>query len=189
MGRVAAVIVLSATERAELESLARAHKTGQAMARRARIVLAAAAGRENKAIWVAVGAQGNTFGKWRRRCAEHRMDGLHDAPRPGPPRKIGDAAIADKGPPHAGDLAARGDPLVVARHGQGGGLRALDDPPDLAGFWPSAPSPKKRIGCDVQSVDGPALCREGARHCRPLSVAARARPGSVRGRDVANSGA
>jgi transposase len=95
MGRAAAVIVLSASERAELESLARAHKTGQAMARRARIVLAAAAGRENKAICVEVGAQGNTVGKWRRRFAEHRMDGLYDEPRPGTPRKIGDEAIAE----------------------------------------------------------------------------------------------
>ena len=57
MGRVAALIVLSAAEHAELDSLARAHNTGQAMARRARIVLAAAAGRANKAICVEVGAQ------------------------------------------------------------------------------------------------------------------------------------
>lgn len=95
MGRTAPGIVLSEAERAELESLARALKTGQAMARRARIVLAAAAGLENKAICVDVGAQGNTVGKWRRRFAEHRMDGLYDEPRPGTPRKIGDEAIAD----------------------------------------------------------------------------------------------
>ena len=69
MGRAAPGIVLSEAERAELESLARALKTGQAMARRARIVLAAAAGLENKAICVDVGAQGNTVGKWRRRFA------------------------------------------------------------------------------------------------------------------------
>jgi len=73
----------------------RALKTGQALARRARIVRAAAAGRENKAICVDVGAQSNTVGKWRRRFAEHRMDGLYDAPRPGTPRKIGDEATAD----------------------------------------------------------------------------------------------
>ncbi len=36
MGRTAVVIELTATERRELEPLARAHRTGQAMARRAR---------------------------------------------------------------------------------------------------------------------------------------------------------
>ena len=51
MGKAAVAIELSAAERRELESLARAPKTGQAMARRARIVLAAAAGLEN-AVWM-----------------------------------------------------------------------------------------------------------------------------------------
>ena len=55
MGRAAVGIELSAAERRELQSLARAQKTGQAMARRARIVLAAAAGLENKAICAEVG--------------------------------------------------------------------------------------------------------------------------------------
>jgi hypothetical protein len=50
VGKPAVLIVLSAAERRELESLARARKTGQGMARRARIVLAAAAGLENKVI-------------------------------------------------------------------------------------------------------------------------------------------
>ena len=50
MGKPAVLIALSTAERRGLESLARARKTGQAMARRARIVLAAAAGLENKPI-------------------------------------------------------------------------------------------------------------------------------------------
>ena len=95
MGRPAVSIVLSAAERGELVSLARAQKTGQAMARRARIVLAAAAGLDNRAICVEVGADANTVSKWRRRFAQHRLDGLLDEPRPGAPRKIGDEAIAD----------------------------------------------------------------------------------------------
>ena len=95
MARAAVGIVLSAAERRELESLARARKTGQGMARRARIVLAAAAGLENKAICTAVGADANTVGKWRRRFAADRLDGLLDEPRPGTPRKIGDDAIAE----------------------------------------------------------------------------------------------
>jgi transposase len=95
MGKPAVPIVLDAAERRELESVARAHKTGQATARRARIVLAAAAGLENRAICAEVGADANTVGKWRRRFAAYRLDGLLDEPRPGTPRKIGDDEIAD----------------------------------------------------------------------------------------------
>ncbi|GBR28236.1 IS630 family transposase [Gluconobacter japonicus] len=95
MGRVAVAIELTALERQELESLARARKTGQALARRARIVLAAADGHENKAIRDLTGADINTVGKWRRRFATDRLDGLYDEPRPGTPRSIGDGEIAE----------------------------------------------------------------------------------------------
>ena len=84
MGKPAVGSELTAAERGELESLAR----------RARIVLAAD-GLENKAIVERVGAAANTVGKWRRRFAERRLDGLHDEPRPGAPRQIGDEEIAE----------------------------------------------------------------------------------------------
>ena len=99
MGKAAVSIVLTQVERREWESLARARKTGQAMARRARIVLAAAAGLENKMICVEVGAEANTVSKWRRRFAAHRLDGLLDEPRPGTPRQIGDDAMGLSGIP------------------------------------------------------------------------------------------
>jgi transposase len=95
MGKAAVRIALSGSERRELLSLARAQKTGQAMARRARIVLATAAGMENKAICFEVGADANTVSKWRRRFAAHRLDGLLDEARPGTPRQIGDDEIAE----------------------------------------------------------------------------------------------
>ena len=95
MGKPAVAIELSAAERRELESLARRRKTAQGLARRARIVLAAAAGLENKAIVEAVGAHADTVGKWRRRFAERRLDGLYDEPRPGAPRQIEDDEIAE----------------------------------------------------------------------------------------------
>jgi hypothetical protein len=66
MGKAAVGIDLTGPERRELEGLARAQKTGQALARRARIVLAAASGHENKAICVAAIADANTVSKWRR---------------------------------------------------------------------------------------------------------------------------
>ncbi|WP_242011293.1 helix-turn-helix domain-containing protein [Acetobacter fallax] len=65
-----------------------------ALARGARIVLAAANGHENKAIRDLTGADINTVGKWRRRFAADRLDGLYDEPRPGTPRSIGDEEIA-----------------------------------------------------------------------------------------------
>ena len=52
-------------------------------------------GLENKAIVERLGADANTVGKWRRRFAEHRLDGLYDEPRSGAPRKIGDERIAE----------------------------------------------------------------------------------------------
>ena len=91
MGKPAVAMELSAVERRELESLARRRKT----ARRARIVLAAAEGLENKAIVETVGADANTVGKWRWCFAERRLDGLYDEPRPGAPRQIGDEEIAE----------------------------------------------------------------------------------------------
>ena len=95
MGRAAVAITFSASERRELDGLARRRKTAQGLARRARIVLAAADGLENKAIVDRVGADANTVGKWRRRFAEHRLDGLYDEPRSGAPRTIDDQRIAE----------------------------------------------------------------------------------------------
>ena len=95
-GRVAAVAIeLSEAERCELEGLANRRKTAQGLARRARIVLAAAEGLQNKQIVAHLGIDANTVSKWRRRFAEKRCEGLYDEPRPGAPRKIGDEAIAE----------------------------------------------------------------------------------------------
>ena len=95
MGKAVVVIELDAAEKRELQSLACAQKTCHAMEHRARIVLAAAPGIENKAICVEVGADANTVGKWRRRFAAGRLDGFLDEPRPSTLRKIGDDEIAD----------------------------------------------------------------------------------------------
>jgi hypothetical protein len=56
MVRAAPAIVLTGAERAELEFLGGGYKMGQAMARRGRIVLMAAAGLETKANCVDVDA-------------------------------------------------------------------------------------------------------------------------------------
>ena len=91
----ASAIELSGDERRELESLARRRSTGQALATRARIVLAAAEGDTNVRIAARLGVFKSTAGRWRERFAVHRLDGLYDEPRPGAPRKIGDEAITE----------------------------------------------------------------------------------------------
>jgi transposase len=87
------VIELSGEERETLQRWARRPKSAQALALRCRIVLAAADGGLNKDIARELGCSPATVGKWRARFAEARLDGLHDEPRPGPPRTITDADV------------------------------------------------------------------------------------------------
>lgn len=91
--RAAAEIVLREEERSELEGLAARHKTAQAMALRARIVLSCAKGLQSKEVAGRLGIDAGTVGKWRRRFAVHRLEGLRDEPRSGAPRTIEDARI------------------------------------------------------------------------------------------------
>ena len=93
MANRAVKVELTDAERKELESLGRSHRTAQAW--RARIVLAAAEGLANKEIAAKLKMTQATVGKWRRRFAERRLDGLYDEPRPGAPRRIGDDDVAD----------------------------------------------------------------------------------------------
>jgi putative transposase len=85
-------LVVTDEERRELERLVCAHKTGQALARRARVVLLAAMGYSNVAIARLVPMGEEAVGLWRRRWVARRgtpldevsvTDRLADAPRPG----------------------------------------------------------------------------------------------------------
>jgi transposase len=86
-------VVLNDEERGVLERWARRPKSSQALALRCRIVLAAAAGERSKDIAARLGCSPSTVGRWRGRFAEKGIDGLHDEPRPGKPRQIGDEQI------------------------------------------------------------------------------------------------
>jgi transposase len=92
-GRQLAALALSENEHAELRSLAARRNTAQALALRARIVLACAEGVPNKQVAARLQVDRATVGKWRRRLVEHRLDGLRDEPRSGAPRTIEDARI------------------------------------------------------------------------------------------------
>jgi transposase len=94
MGRRAeGQLVLSQAEREELMALTQRRKTAQALAQRARIVLACADGIPNKVVAARQRVTQQTVGKWRRRYIDQRLDGLLDAPRSGAPRTIDDARV------------------------------------------------------------------------------------------------
>jgi hypothetical protein len=85
-------VVLTSAEQRELERLVSAQKTGQALVRRARVVLLAAMGYSNTAIAEQVPMDVEAVGLWRRRWVALKQIPLEemnvatrlaDAPRPG----------------------------------------------------------------------------------------------------------
>jgi putative transposase len=90
-------VVLTESERAELERLVRAYTTGQQVALRARIVLLAGDGWNNLQIARELGVDDETPGHWRRRWLQFQdvpleelsvAKRLADAPKPGAPAKF-----------------------------------------------------------------------------------------------------
>ena len=118
---------LASLERAELKQLSSRRKTAQALALRARIILECARGLENQEVAADLAISKNTVGKWRRRFVERRMEGLHDEPRSGAPRSIGDDGI---------------EAVIV---------RTLESLPDNATHW-SSRGMAKASGISVSSV-------------------------------------
>jgi transposase len=92
-GRRLEVLTLTDGERSELAAFAARPKTAQALAQRARIILACAEGLENKAVSRQLDVHAMTVGKWRRRFLEQRVEGLRDEPRAGTPRTVDDERI------------------------------------------------------------------------------------------------
>ncbi|WP_172428822.1 IS630 family transposase, partial [Azospirillum brasilense] len=100
-------ITLSDADREELVRWTRRRTGPQALALRARIVLACAeAGASNTGVARALGISRPTVITWRARFAARGLDGLTDDPRPGAPRTITDADVEravtmtlERGPP------------------------------------------------------------------------------------------
>jgi len=84
---------LTVQENNQLMGWTRRHKTSQALALRARIILACAQGASNREAAKRCRVTPQTVGKWRGRYIERRLDGVLDEPRPGAPRKVDDAKI------------------------------------------------------------------------------------------------
>ena len=93
MGRPIPELVLTTEEQQTLERWARRPKSAQALAQRARLVLACAQEKSNTVVSREMKLTQQTVGKWRSRFMARRLDGLLDEPRPGAPREISDAAV------------------------------------------------------------------------------------------------
>ena len=92
-GRPKAPLTLTDEERQTLQRWSRRAKTAQALALRARIVLACAEGTTNKEVAERLGIWPQTVTKWRGRFVAKRLEGLSDEPRPGRPRTIADERV------------------------------------------------------------------------------------------------
>ena len=106
MGRPLEWLILSESERAELEALAARRKTAQALALRARIVLLAGEGIANKEVAARLGIDPATVGKGRRRF-------LTDRARTTAPATARPRSLLPSAPPRAASLA--GATRAIAR--------------------------------------------------------------------------
>lgn len=92
-GRPTTPLMLTTQERDTLAQWARRRTTAQALAQRARIILACGKGQLNTTVARALQVAPQTVCKWRQRFLTDRLDGLVDAPRPGAPRTVFDTEV------------------------------------------------------------------------------------------------
>ena len=94
--RVAPEIVLTNEERVELLKLARSQMSSVRLSQRARIVLLAAEGMQNKCIAQQLGVGRVQVSRWRERYASLRLAGIErDLPRGAPPAKVDVARLVE----------------------------------------------------------------------------------------------
>src|SRR5262244_2343681 len=92
-GRPKQPLNLTTDERTQLESLAHRSRSQPLLARRARVILACAAGLDNQVVARKLRVSLGMVGKWRSRFLKLRCDGLYDEPRPGTPRRVSDTQV------------------------------------------------------------------------------------------------
>ena len=184
MGRIAPVIELSDKDRETFSTWTRSGKAEQRLVLRARIVLSAARGGQNRDIARELGTREATVSKWRSRFHQVGLKGLQDKPRPGKPSKYTPSteksilAALDKSPPKGyatwtGPLLA--ERLGISEHYVWRILRKHQI--SLA---------RRRSWCIKH---GPRVCPKGRRHRGHVPGSARERRSSLRRREACNPGA
>lgn len=93
MGKQATAVSLSAGEREQLEEWARAAKSEQRLAFRARVILAAARGESTTQIAQREAVRTTTVSTWRIRFARKGLSGLQDEQRAGRPLQFGPEVV------------------------------------------------------------------------------------------------
>ncbi|HZR02269.1 MAG TPA: IS630 family transposase [Burkholderiales bacterium] len=175
--RIAPEIILSEEERIELTKLARSKLTSVRLGQRARIVLLAARGMQNKEIAAELGVGRVQVSRWRERYAQRRLAGIErDLPRGAPPVKVDVARLVElttQSTPEAAThwstrtMAAQlgVSPASISRHWRANGLKphvvrgfkVSRDPKfvekleDIVGLYLSPPEHALVLCCDEKS--------------------------------------
>ena len=175
--RVAPGIVLTDEQEGELVRLSRSKRTSVRLAQRAKIVLLAAQGLQNKDIAERLGIGRVQVARWRERYRESGLQGIErDLPRGAPPVKVDVAKLVElttqRTPEAATHWSTRKmaavlevSPSTVLRHGQANGLKphlvrgfkVSRDPKfvekleDIVGLYMSPPEHALVLCCDEKS--------------------------------------
>lgn len=94
-GRPIPALKLTENERESLSQWMRRPKSAQALAQRARIILACAEGLNNTQVGARLHLTVQTVGKWRSRFVQKRLDGLLDEVRPGTSQRLTDKEVEE----------------------------------------------------------------------------------------------
>ena len=134
--RVAPPLVVTDAERAELTGLVRSRRTSVRLALRARIVLLAAAGRQNKEIAAELGIGRVQVARWRGRYAQERLAGMTTMKAPGEGEELESLSVIENDSSQASQIRSiSSDTLAgAAAHllDEGHYKRPLN-PPELPG--------------------------------------------------------